>query len=203
MAYIDTIENDQAQGAVRHMYRQQQGSGNFVPNYARAFCHRPSIMSAWASLLQEIRKPVERRRYLLVSLAAAQELRSSYCALAFGTRLLKSGYTSEQLLELITDIESGTLNRSDKAIMQFARQIVRDSASITAEDIGQLRALGLVDAEIFDIVVVAAARCFFARIPDSLGFNPDSEYHQLDEHLKRALVVGRPIAEATEIPVEQ
>jgi hypothetical protein len=36
-------------------------------------------------------------------------------------------------------------------------------------------------------------RCFFTKIVDGLGFQPDAAYRELDESLREALVVGRPI----------
>jgi len=45
-----------------------------------------------------------------------------------------------------------------------------------------------------DVALAAAARCFFSKALDALGVQPDSEYLQLDDDLRGALTVGRPIA---------
>jgi len=198
MTFINTIEANRAEGEVSRMYQAQQGNGNFVPNYARVFSHRPALMSAWAALVKEIRRPVDRRRYELVSLAAAQEIKSSYCSLAFGSKLLKHSYSKEQLQDLLANVDTETLDAKDKAMIRFARKVARDSSSISYEDVEELRKLGFSDEELFDIVVAAAARCFFAKIPDALGVRPDSEYQNLDDSLKQLLVVGRPISEGQE-----
>ena len=68
-----------------------------------------------------------------------------------------------------------------------AREIIRGQGR------RRLRGLGLSDAEIFDVVAAAAMRCFFTKIVDGLGFQPDAAYAELDESLREALVVGRPI----------
>ena len=59
---------------------------------------------------------------------------------------------------------------------------------------GLLEELGLSDDEIVDVALAAAARCFFSKALDALGVQPDSEYLQLDDDLRGALTVGRPIA---------
>jgi hypothetical protein len=64
---------------------------------------------------------------------------------------------------------------------------------VSAEDIGELRELGLADEEIFDIVAAAAARCFFSKTLDALGVQPDAAYAELAPELRDALVTGRPI----------
>ncbi len=46
-----------------------------------------------------------------------------------------------------------------------------------------------------DVVLAAAARCFFSKTLDALGVLPDASYRELDPELRDALVVGRPIAE--------
>ena len=47
-----------------------------------------------------------------------------------------------------------------------------------------------------DVVLAAAARCFFSKTLDALGVRPDSTYLGLAPELREALVVGRPIADA-------
>jgi hypothetical protein len=47
-----------------------------------------------------------------------------------------------------------------------------------------------------DVVLAAAARCFFSKTLDALGVRPDASYRQLPPELRRVLVVGRPIADA-------
>jgi hypothetical protein len=60
----------------------------------------------------------------------------------------------------------------------------------------RLRRLGPTDAEIMDVVLAAAARCFFSKSLDALGVRADATYNELDPELRETLVVGRPIADA-------
>ncbi|HEY2542251.1 MAG TPA: hypothetical protein VGH92_04295, partial [Gaiellaceae bacterium] len=61
-------------------------------------------------------------------------------------------------------------------------------------DLQRLRDLGLTDAEIMDVALAAAARCFFSKTLDALGVLPDATFAELEPGLREALVVGRPIA---------
>jgi hypothetical protein len=47
-----------------------------------------------------------------------------------------------------------------------------------------------------DVVLAAAARCFFSKTLDALGVRADASYSELAPDLREALVVGRPIADA-------
>ena len=47
-----------------------------------------------------------------------------------------------------------------------------------------------------DVVLAAAARCFFSKVLDGIGVLPDASFRKLEPELQDVLVVGRPIAEA-------
>jgi hypothetical protein len=46
-----------------------------------------------------------------------------------------------------------------------------------------------------DVVLAAAARCFFSKTLDGIGVLPDATFRDLEPRLLDALVVGRPIDE--------
>lgn len=78
-------------------------------------------------------------------------------------------------------------------MMAFAEQVVLDATAVTQAHINTLHQHGFTDAEIFDITTAAAARCFFSKTLDALGAEPDENFMALDENLRQALTVGRPI----------
>ena len=75
-------------------------------------------------------------------------------------------------------------------------RVVEDATSITDGDLQHLRDLGLSDTDIMDVVLAAAARCFFSKTLDALCVEPDASYRDIEPELREALVVGRPIADA-------
>jgi len=163
-------------------------------NMERAFAERPEVYAAWAQLNGAIKAGMDLRRYELATLAAARRLRSSYCCLAHGTVLLER--FDEPLLEIALDHRAAGLDEVDVAVMDLAERVVDDATSIDDSDLQRLRDLGLSDTEIMDVVLAAAARCFFSKTLDSLGVLPDASYRRLAPELRDALVVGRPIADA-------
>ena len=74
-----------------------------------------------------------------------------------------------------------------------ARFCTRDADKIDETDIDGLRAHGLTDDEIFDVVLAAAARCFFSTCLEATGTRPDKAFAALAPELRDALTVGRPI----------
>jgi alkylhydroperoxidase family enzyme len=164
-------------------------------NYVRAFAtaERTDVLEAWGKLLDSINSRMDVRRYELVTLAAARRLRSSYCALAHGKVLLELG---EPVRDIARDRRAAGLDEVDVAIMDFVEKVVDDAASISDADRQRLCELGLSDAEIMDVSLAAAARCFFSKTLDAIGVLPDASFQELEPELREVLVVGRPIAEA-------
>jgi uncharacterized peroxidase-related enzyme len=163
-------------------------------NYERAFAERPEVYAAWGQLNGAIKAGMDLRRYELATLAAARRLRSSYCCLAHGT-VLRERF-AEPLLEIARDHRTAGLDEIDVAVMDLAERVVDDATSIEDADLQRLRDLGLSDTDIMDVVLAAAARCFFSKTLDALSVRPDASYGELEPELREALVVGRPIADA-------
>jgi uncharacterized peroxidase-related enzyme len=194
MTFIDTTPAAEARGAAAAMYARQQAAWGYLPNYATVFCHRPEVMARWGQLLAEIRRPMDRRRFELVTFAAAHELRNSACALAHG-RALREFLGDAQIVALASGRDHEVLDAAEQQMLRFARQVARDAASVTAADVHALRELGYTDAEVFDIAATAAGRAFFTKVLDALGVQPDAAFGALDASLRDALTVGRPIDE--------
>jgi uncharacterized peroxidase-related enzyme len=163
-------------------------------NYERAFAERPEVLAAWVQLNTAIKAGMDLRRYELATLAAARRLRSSYCCLAHGTVLVEQ--FNEPVLDIAIDHRAAGLDQVDVAVMDLAERVVEDATSIGDADLQPLRDLGLSETEIMDVVLAAAARCFFSKTLDGIGVRPDASYQDLEPRLREALVVGRPIADA-------
>ena len=161
-----------------------------MTNYERAFAERPEVYVAWQQLNGAIKAGMDLRRYELATLAAAQRLRSSYCSLAHGKVLLEQ--FGEPVADIVRDRRS-SLDETDAAVMDLAERVVDDATSIDDADLRPLRDLGLSDVEIMDVVLAAAARCFFSKTLDALGVLPDASFAELDPETRDVLVVGRPI----------
>ena len=172
------------------------GAAGGAPNHERAFGLRPEVHGAWLALNDAIREHGDLRRYELATVAAARRLRSSYCALAHGKVLADRFLGPDAVRALVDDPHRAGLDPADVAVMDLADRVVADATSIAEDDIDRLRGRGLTDAEILDVILAAAARCFFSKVLDAVGAQPDAHFADLDPAFRDALTVGRPIAEA-------
>ncbi|UGS38548.1 carboxymuconolactone decarboxylase family protein [Capillimicrobium parvum] len=194
MTFITTVAEDEARDAVADLYEADRAAFGFVPNFARAFSLRPEVYAAWRQLNGAIKAGMDLRRYELATVAAARTLRSSYCTLAHGSVLADRFMAPDEVRAVVADHHAAGLDEVDVAVMDLAEKVAGDATSVTEADVERLRALGLSDAEIFDVIAAAAARCFFSKALDGLGAAPDAHYRELDPELRETLTVGRPIA---------
>ena len=192
MAYIETVPSPADNEELRAMYERQQAHYGYLPNYAKVFCYRPEIMGLWAQLQSGIKRHMDRRRYELVTFAAANALRSTLCSLAHG-KLLTEFFSMEDVQAIARGEAPHSLSAAEAAMMVFGRKVARDASAVTANDVELLKQHGFTAAEIFDISATAAARAFWTKMLDALGVEPDAPLRAMNPEFRDALTVGRPI----------
>ncbi len=63
---------------------------------------------------------------------------------------------------------------ADGAMLDFAVKLAREPRSMTRDDVAALRAAGFGDTAIHDIVQVTGFFCYYNRLADGLGIDPES-----------------------------
>jgi uncharacterized peroxidase-related enzyme len=198
MAYIKTVPPEDADGLLAEMYEQDMAGVGYAPNYTRAMSLRPDMIQAWRSLNSTLKSGMDLRLYELATFAAAVAMKSSYCSLAHGNILRSRFFSDEQVARIAQDYRQAGLESAEVALMAYAEKITLDASSVTQEDIDGLKSCGYSDEEILSIALAATARCFFSKTLDAVGAEPDASYMEMDNDLRQALTVGRPIAHQSE-----
>ncbi|CAM3600483.1 carboxymuconolactone decarboxylase family protein [Occultella aeris] len=195
--FIDTTAESAAEGALAEWYHSQRSSWGFLPDYAGCFSTRPDVASAWANLNLTIRGGMDRRRFELVTIAAARARRSTYCTVAHSMFLRDVCGDGDTVDQLGLAPDGQTLSAQDAAVYAFATKIAQDASTVGAADVDALRDAGFTDAEIADVVHAVAARLFFTTVLDGLGARLDPQTAAtFDSEALEGMVVGRPIGSA-------
>ena len=192
MAFITTVPADQAEGKLLEIYQEDLKSKGYVANHTAAFSLRPEVYRAWQNLLGTIRSHMRLRRFELVTLAAAQAMKCTYCMLAHGSVLRKNFFGPGELAAIARDFRTAGLPADEVAVMEFAQKVILEPHQVTAADVERLRKNGLSDEDILDVVLAATARSFMSKTLDALGAEPDDALRELEPELREALVIGRP-----------
>ena len=188
------LDEPPVEGAVADLYAADEARLGYVANYTRAFAHRPEVYRAWQALNTAVKAAMDPVRYEVATVAAAGELRSSYCSLAHGQVL--AGQLGED--EAVRVVRLGAVRVAEgrpgdpavAAVAALARQVVSEPSAVVPADLEPLRALGFSDADVLDVVLAAAARSFFSSVLEATGTEPDPGYAALPDRLRSAHTVG-------------
>jgi uncharacterized peroxidase-related enzyme len=167
----------------------------YIMNTSRLWAHEPASLDRLSELLGHVVRAgslTYRQRGILVA-ASASALGDSYCSLAWGSKL--AGEAGDAVAEAVLRGDDRGLDRTERALARWARQLARDPNSTTAADVDSLRAAGFDDAQIFAISVFVALRIAFSTVNDALGAHPDRQLGvETPAAVRDAVTFGRPIA---------
>jgi hypothetical protein len=74
MTFVQAVPEGDASGEVAELYETHRAAMGHLPNYSRAFSHRPAVFAAWTQLNTAIKAGMDLRRYELATVAAARRL---------------------------------------------------------------------------------------------------------------------------------
>jgi uncharacterized peroxidase-related enzyme len=186
MSIIETVSEDEATDPVATFYEADRKDLGYVAPHTKAMCVNPEAYQAWTALVRAIVAQLGKRRFELVTLAAAKGIHSDACRLAHGRKSL-SLFDEEQLFRIAADYHDADLSEAEVAMMEFAERIGSDSGSMSEADSLRLREVGFSDREIVDITLAAAARNFFSRSLQALAVDVDVP-PGLSDRLQHALL---------------
>ncbi|WP_165063833.1 carboxymuconolactone decarboxylase family protein [Marisediminicola senii] len=185
MSIIRTTPESEATGLVAKLYAGDVHDQGYVGSHTKALSLNPGAVAAWDDLIAAIAGPMDKRRYELITLAAARALRSRHCMLAHGRRSLLY-FDEPQLVRIALDYRDADLSEAEVEMMRFSERVSVDAAAMTDADSERLRAVGFSDREIVDIALAAAARNFYSRAVQALAVDVDTPPDISDE-LRSAL----------------
>lgn len=185
---IHTIDEADATGTVAAHYADDLDDQGSVAAHTKAMCLNPEALLAWEQLMRAITSQMDRRRYELVTLAAARGARSQHCRLAHGRVSLRY-FDETQLVRVAGDHRDADLTPAEVVMMDFAERVSRDAADMTDDDSLALRVAGFSDREIVDIALAAAARNYYSRAIQALAV-PVEPPLDMSRRLRDALVTG-------------
>jgi len=186
---VETPEPESVTGYAAEAYRRDLEDDGFVFSHTRAMAVNPEALLAFEQLVHAIVPSIGVRTYELVTLAAAEALKSPHCLLAHGRKALRAGALDEDQLEaVVRDPEAADLSDADLAAMRYARRLSSAADSMTDADTQELRDAGYSDRQIVDITLAAAARNYFSRALQALAVPVEVNLVGLNPRLRDALL---------------
>jgi uncharacterized peroxidase-related enzyme len=172
MSILQTVPEDEATGLVAELYQEDIEDLGYVPSHTRAMAMNPEAVRAFENLVRAITSGMDKRRYELVTLAAAGAIGSRACLLAHSRKTLR--YLDEaSIARILRDYQDAGLTTAEVAMMDYAAKLSTDSASMTDADSQRLRDEGFSDRDIVDITLTAAVRNYYSRALHALAVEVD------------------------------
>jgi uncharacterized peroxidase-related enzyme len=188
MSIISTPSPADVTGPAAAIYADDEEHVGYVPEHTRVMAVNPEAYLAWETLIGAIARGMGKRRYELVTLAAARGVKSQHCLLAHGNKTL-SIMEEDELTRIVRDYRTAGISEAEVAMMAFAEKVSTGASEMTDADSQSLRDVGYSDREIVDIALAAAARNYFSRAIQALGVAVDVP-PALPASLKDALLEG-------------
>jgi alkylhydroperoxidase family enzyme len=176
----------------KRLYDADLESDGYVGNLTRIWSWRPDVSESFAALrrLLTSESTLALEDYAILVAATASTLGDSYCSLAWGTRL--ATLAGEQIAAEVLRGGSAELTDRQRALAEWARQVVRDPNATTQSGVEALKEVGLDDRSIFEATTFIALRLAFSTVNDALGAAPDTQLERAAPHaVRQAVMFGR------------
>ena len=177
MSLMPTQSPESATGEVAEIYAQIQAALGSVPNAFRIWSPNPIwLRQQWEYVGYYMQHPTLSFALLaVVRMLTSLGKACTYCV-DLNSRLLiaMAGWTPEQVAATRTNLDLMPLSDREKSLVKLVLKAVRDSNSVTAEDLRGLRGLGWSDVEIFDALNHGARQLASDTVFNALHIEPDT-----------------------------
>lgn len=175
---LPLIEESEATAEIAQLYEEGKRvlESPFVPNIAKAVAISPSVLTMLNGVYQAFFQGVTIPHSLLamISYCIPTAKNCRYCAVNGELTCRTVGIDEETLEMLAKDLGNVSPHRI-RAVIQFALQCALDPQLLTAEDYNHVRAEGVSEEEIVEIIFIAAMANFSDTLADALKIEVDEE----------------------------
>lgn len=152
----------------------------FVPNVLRAYAFDVDKLNAFTAMYNDLmlaHSGLSKLEREMVAVAVSAENRCFYCLVAHGAavRVLSDDPALGEMIAM--NYRVAPLDPRQRAMLDFAVQMTKASATIEEADRQALRDHGLTDRDIFDLASVAGFFNMTNRVASAIAMAPNAAYH--------------------------
>lgn len=152
----------------------------FVPNVLRAYAFDVDKLNAFTAMYNDLmlaHSGLSKLEREMVAVAVSAENRCFYCLVAHGAavRVLSGDPALGEMIAM--NYRVAPLDPRQRAMLDFAVQMTKASATIEEADRQALRDHGLTDRDIFDLASVAGFFNMTNRVASAIAMAPNAAYH--------------------------
>jgi uncharacterized peroxidase-related enzyme len=167
---------------IRERIETVQEKSGFVPNVFLALAHRPDEFRAFFAghdALMDKSEGLSKAEREMIVVATSARNQCLYCVVAHGAILRIRAKNPLLADQLATNPHKADLTERERHIVEFALKMCEDSASVTDDDLDDLRAKGFDDDEIWDIGAITAFFAMSNRLANLTSMRPNDEFFSM------------------------
>jgi alkylhydroperoxidase family enzyme len=174
---LPIIEEDEATGEVAQMYAQirREMGLTYIPNAAKTLAVSPAALGIFCDITRiydRLTLPQSLVSMILYTIAKTNDCK--YCSATNELACRTLGVDEAALETLVEDLPSFTPQRV-RVIIEFALKVAHDRKNLVAEDYEKVRLQGISNAELVEIILIAALGVFNDTAADALKIEVDNE----------------------------
>lgn len=172
MAWIETIDEDEATGDTKRQYDVGIKRAGRVFNIVKINSLKPKIMRDSIGLYLTIMhgsSGLSRAQREMVATVVSKLQNCHYWTQAHGEDLRQETNDEALVKQIKEDYRSANLDAKTMALLEFAEKMTTEAFTMTEKDVQALRDVGWADEDILDLTHVAAYFNYITRIADALG----------------------------------
>ena len=167
---------------MREKILEVQEKAGFIPNVFLALAHRPDewrAFFAYHDALMEKDGGLTKAEREMIVVAVSAENDCHYCVIAHGAILRIRAKKPLIADQVAINYRKADLTPAQKAMLDFALKVTKDSRSIGEEDFDALHAHGFSDEDIWDIAGIAAFFGMSNRMANFMSMRPNDEFYMM------------------------
>lgn len=182
LSYLPVPNRDDVPEGVARLWDRSQEAFGFVPNVFRAQAVNGEQFLAWwgyFNLLVNKEGHLSNADRELLAVVVSSVNRCTYCEVSHGAAL--RSYTGDAVTSdlVASNWRQADLPDREAAMCAYAEKLTLHPADVTEADLGPLRAVGLDEHQVIELVQVVGMFNLTNRVSTALGFVPNEEYHAI------------------------
>jgi uncharacterized peroxidase-related enzyme len=176
MPRINAVETTQVDSDTQALFARLAQKLGRTPNLVRTMAVAPAVLDAYLAFGRSMsRSSLSPKLREQIGLTVSELNRCPYCLAAHASFGKAAGLGDEE----IADSRKGlSPDQKTEAILQFARRVVTERGRVSDDDVQSVRAAGVSEAELAEIVAAVALNTFtnyFIHVADTDIDFPDVE----------------------------
>ena len=172
MAWIDVIDEEDADGELADLYEQIRSSRGKVANIMKIHSLHPEAMQKHLDFYLTImfkRAGLSREQRELIATVVSSLNDCEYCTQHHGEALHAYWKDDERLAQLIDNQRAIELSDADRALVDYAVKLTERPDEMAEADVQRLRDSGFSDQAILNLALVTGYFNFVNRVAVGLG----------------------------------